>query len=304
VECLDLLTETMFSTTTDPKEIAAVIVEPVQGEGGYVVPPPGWLEKLGALCRRHGILLVADEVQSGMGRTGKMWAVQHFDVEPDILVSGKGIASGMPLGAMTAKADLMSWQMGAHGSTYGGNPVACAAALATMDLLQGGLVDNAARVGEAMLETLRGTADHHPIVRAVRGLGLMIGVEFESPEVADAVEIASFRQGLLVLRAGDSTVRIAPPLIITDEQAKSGLRIFDEACSIVEERGAAAFGPLLPGHEAGPDAPEAAKVRPSPGHRVPPHDREAAGRTPPLHAPRRVSTPRRRSEGRTSPARR
>jgi 4-aminobutyrate aminotransferase len=255
---LEFITDLLFARVVPPGEVAAIVVEPVLGEGGYVIPPRTFIEGLRDLCDRHGILLVADEVQSGMGRTGKMWAVQHFDVEPDILVSGKGIASGMPLGAMTAKADLMSWQMGAHGSTYGGNPVACAAALATMDLLQGGLVDNAARVGEAMLETLRGTADHHPIVRAVRGLGLMIGVEFESPEVADAVEIASFRQGLLVLRAGDSTVRIAPPLIITDEQAKSGLRIFDEACSLVEERGAAAFGPLLPGHEAGPDAPETA----------------------------------------------
>jgi 4-aminobutyrate aminotransferase len=238
--------------------VAAFVVEPVLGEGGYVFPPRGFLEGLRELCDRHGILLVADEVQSGMGRTGRMWAIEHAGVEPDILVSGKGIASGLPLGAMTARADLMSWPMGAHGSTYGGNPVACAAALATLRLLRGGLVDHAARLGASMLESLRDTAGRHAFVREVRGLGLMIGVEFDSAEVADAVEVACFTRGLLVLRAGDTTIRIAPPLVLSEEQAKAGLKIFDEACALVEERGVSAFGPLLPRREAGPGTPETA----------------------------------------------
>jgi len=255
---VEFITDVLFSRVLPRTEVAAIVVEPVLGEGGYVVPPRGFLEGLRDLCDREGILLVAHEVQSGMGRTGKMWAVEHVGVEPDILVSGKGIASGMPLGAMTARADLMSWEMGAHGSTYGGNPVACAAALATLDLLRGGLVDNAARVGGSMMEALRGMAGHHSIVREVRGLGLMIGVEFESPEVAAAVEIACFKQGLLVLRAGDSAVRIAPPLVIRDEQAKAGLRIFEEACARVEGQGPEAFGPILPRGEAGPETPETA----------------------------------------------
>jgi 4-aminobutyrate aminotransferase len=253
---LEFIQDNLFARLVPASEVAAIVVEPVLGEGGYVVPPRAFLEGLRELCDRHGILLIVDEVQSGMGRTGEMWAVQHFGVEPDILISGKGIASGMPLGAMTAKADLMSWAMGAHGSTYGGNPVACAAALVTMDLLRNGLVDSAARVGKTIVEGLRESGGRYGIIRDVRGLGLMIGVEFESGSVADAVEIACFKQGLLVLRSGDAAVRIAPPLVIRDEQAKAGLRIFDDACSQVQTRGPEAFRPVLATGEAGPGTPE------------------------------------------------
>jgi 4-aminobutyrate aminotransferase len=253
---IEFITERLFARLVPPTEVAAIVVEPVLGEGGYVVPPKGFLEGLRELCDRYGIMLVADEVQSGMGRTGKMWAVDHFGVEPDILVSGKGIASGMPLGAITAHADVMSWPMGTHGSTYGGNPVSCAAALATIELLRGGLVDNAARMGSWLLDSLAEVAKRHGIVREVRGLGLMIGVEFESHRVADAVEIACFKLGLLVLRAGLATVRIAPPLILTEEQARTGVRIFEDAVSMVEAQGPGAFHPILAEHEAGPETPE------------------------------------------------
>ena len=226
----------IFKRLVKPHEIAAIVVEPVQGEGGYTIPPDGWLPYLRDLCTQHGILLVADEVQSGMGRTGKMWAVQHWDVEPDILLSGKGIASGMPLGAMIARADLMSWPEGAHGSTYGGNPVSCAAALASIELIRGGLADNATRVGAFMLERLREIAARQPIIRTVRGLGLMLGVEFADGATADAVEIECFQNGVLTLRAGDSTIRVSPPLVINEEQAATGLRIFEEACERVAAR--------------------------------------------------------------------
>jgi 4-aminobutyrate aminotransferase len=253
---IEFITERLFARLVPPTEVAAIVMEPVQGEGGYVVPPRAFVEGLRELCDRHGILLVADEVQSGMGRTGRMWAMEHFGVQPDILVSGKGIASGMPLGAMTAHADVMSWAMGAHGSTYGGSPLSCAAALATIALLRGGLVDRAARVGGSMLAELAGVAERHASVREVRGLGMMIGVEFESDTMADAVEIACFKRGLLVLRAGEATVRIAPPLVLTDDQAGAGLRIFEDAVGDVEAQGPAAFHPIVPGHEAGPGTPE------------------------------------------------
>jgi 4-aminobutyrate aminotransferase len=253
---IEFITEQLFTRLVPPSEVAAIVVEPVLGEGGYVVPPAGFLPGLRELCDRHGIMLVADEVQCGMGRTGRMWAVDHEGVEPDILVSGKGIASGMPLGAMTARDDVMSWSMGAHGSTYGGSPVSCAAALATIELLRGGLVDQAARVGGALLDALRGIAARHVSITEVRGRGMMIGVEFESDRMADAVEIACFTRGLLVLRAGEATVRIAPPLVLTDAQVASGLAIFEEAVARVEADGPEAYGPLLPGHEAGPGIPE------------------------------------------------
>ena len=226
----------IFRRLVKPNEIAAIVLEPVQGEGGYTIPPDGWLPYLRELCTANGILLVADEVQSGMGRTGKMWAVEHWDVEPDILLSGKGIASGMPLGAMTARAELMTWQTGAHGSTYGGNPVSCAAALATIDLIRGGLIDECARVGGLLLQRLREIAERRPIIKTVRGLGLMIGVEFSDAKTADAVEIECFHHGVLMLRAGDATIRISPPLVISEEQAASALRIFEEACERVASR--------------------------------------------------------------------
>jgi 4-aminobutyrate aminotransferase len=228
--------DVLFARVVPPGEVAAVFVEPVLGEGGYVIPPAGWLQRLRALCSEQGILFVADEIQSGMGRTGRMWAVEHFDVEPDILLAGKGIASGMPLGAMTARADLMTWATGAHGSTYGGNPVSCAAALATIDLIQGGLAANAAEVGAFLLEGLKALAARQPLIADVRGLGLMIGIEFATPETADAVEMACFRRGVLTLRAGDAAIRMSPPLVIGQEQAATGLRVFEEACAEVAER--------------------------------------------------------------------
>ena len=226
--------DVLFRRLVTPGEVAAIVVEPVLGEGGYVVPPDGWLEHLRALCTEHGILLVVDEIQSGMGRTGRMWAVEHWGVEPDVVLAGKGIASGLPLGATIARAELMRWEIGAHGSTYGGNPVACAAALATIDLIERELAENAAKAGGHMLDGLRAIAERRPLIREVRGLGLMIGIGFADGETADAVELASFRRGLLTLRAGDAAVRMSPPLVVTTEQADTALELFDEACADVE----------------------------------------------------------------------
>jgi len=230
-ERVDFLEDVLFKRIVPPSEIAAVVVEPVLGEGGYVVPPAEWMRRLRRLCDEHGMLLVADEIQSGMGRTGRMWAVEHFGIEPDILLAGKGIASGMPLGAMIARAELMTWQAGAHGSTYGGNPVSCAAALASIDLVAKELAANAAQIGSMMLDRLGELARRVPGIVDVRGLGLMIGVEFRSSALADAVERACFRRGALVLRAGDAAVRLSPPLVINEQQAATGLRIFEESCS-------------------------------------------------------------------------
>ncbi len=223
--------EVLFSRIAPPDEIAAVIVEPIQGEGGYLIPEPGFLAGLRALCDAHGILLVADEVQSGAGRTGRMWAIEHEGVEPDILLTAKGIASGMPLGGMIARAELMErWSAGAHGSTYGGNPVACAAALATIALLEEGLIANAAARGSEALAGLRAIAARHPgLVREVRGRGLMIGVELATPELADAFQEACFRRGLLVLECGRSTVRISPPLVVRADEIASGLAVAEAA---------------------------------------------------------------------------
>ncbi len=225
----EYLEEVLFKRLVSPHEVAAIVVEPILGEGGYVLPPEGWFRYLRELCSRHGILLVADEVQSGMGRTGKMWAIQHFGVEPDILLVGKGIASGMPLGAMVAREDLMTWEVGAHGSTYGGNPLSCAAALATIDLIEDGLVENADQVGAFLLEGLREIQGRRPLIKDVRGLGLMIGIEFEDHDTMIAVEQAAFRRGLLVLGAGDDVVRMCPPLVFRRDQAETALEVFEEA---------------------------------------------------------------------------
>jgi 4-aminobutyrate aminotransferase len=253
----DYIDEVIFHRLVPPTEIAAIFVEPIQGEGGYVFPPEGWLAELRELCTRHGILLVADEIQSGMGRTGKMWAVQHAGVEPDILLAGKGIASGMPLGAMLARTEVMTWTKGHHGSTYAGNPVCCAAALATMDLLEGGLIENAERIGNLVLAGLDEMAGRQRLVTAIRGTGLMIGVEFGSGAIADAVEEASFHKGLLTLRAGDTAIRLSPPLILSEAQAATGLRIFEEAIGQVAAEGPERFAPD-DGAVAGPDDPEGA----------------------------------------------
>jgi len=225
----EYLEEVLFKRLVSPHEVAAIVVEPILGEGGYVLPPEGWFRYLRELCTRHGILLVADEVQSGMGRTGKMWAMQHFGAEPDILLVGKGIASGMPLGAMVARDDLMMWEIGAHGSTYGGNPLSCAAALATIDLIEDGLIENAERVGSFLLDGLRGMQARRPLIKQVRGLGLMIGIQFQDHDTMIAVEQAAFRRGLLVLGAGDDVVRMCPPLVFRTDQAETALEVFEEA---------------------------------------------------------------------------
>jgi 4-aminobutyrate aminotransferase len=225
--------DVLFKRIVSPQEVAAVVVEPVQGEGGYIVPPDGWLQALRELCTRYGILLVADEVQSGMGRTGEMWAVQRFGVEPDVVCAGKGIASGLPLGAMIARADLMTWGVGAHGSTYGGSPVSCAAALATIDLIEGELLANTRSVGPVLLDGLRALGGRQPLIREVRGLGLMIGIEFDDHDTADAVEGTAFRHGLLMLTCGDGAIRMSPPLVFRRDQAETALSIFEEACAEV-----------------------------------------------------------------------
>ncbi len=219
-----------------PEEVAAIVVEPVLGEGGYIVPPDGWLRALRELCDRHGILLVCDEVQSGIGRTGTMWAVEHAGVEPDILLSGKGIASGMPLGAMIAKDALMAWTEGTHGSTYGGNPVSCAAAIATLGVIEDEeLLENAAKVGDLLMNGLRDIQSRYDAVREVRGLGLMIGVELPDHEAAAAVERGAFDRGLLVLRCGENAIRMSPPLVLREDQARVALELFEE---VVAETGA------------------------------------------------------------------
>jgi 4-aminobutyrate aminotransferase len=223
--------EVLFDKLAPADEVAAIIVEPIQGEGGYVVPDDGFLEGLRDICDRHGILLVADEIQSGAGRTGTMWAIEQWAVKPDILLSAKGIASGMPLGALIARADLLeTWGPGAHGSTYGGNPVACAAALATIELLEGGLVANASARGEQAFDGLRVLAARYPaLIRDVRGRGLMIGIEFDTPQHAEEVQWAAFQRGLLVLECGKSSVRMSPALTVNEDEMNTALGLFAEA---------------------------------------------------------------------------
>ncbi len=226
-----------------PDEVAGILVESIQGEGGYIVPPPGFYPALRALCDKHGILLIVDEVQSGMGRTGKWWAIEHFGVEPDILTAAKGIASGMPLGACVARKSVMDWERGAHGNTYGGNPLACAASLATIDLIEKEYLQNAATVGEYALDALHELQARHPSIGDVRGKGLMIGVEFvtdrQTKEPAKAltervVQLA-FERGLLLLSCGKSVIRIAPPLSISKSEIDEGLTIFAEALTLAEK---------------------------------------------------------------------
>jgi 4-aminobutyrate aminotransferase len=228
----------LFKRMVSPGEVAAIVVESWLGEGGYVLPPEGWFRYLRDLCDRHGILLVCDEVQSGMGRSGTMWAIEQEGVVPDIVTAGKGIASGLPLGAMIARDDVMTWEAGAHGSTYGGSPVPCAAALATLDVIEEeDLMVNAARVGETFLVGMRGIAERHPIVTEVRGRALWIGVSFTDHDRSTAVEQACFRRGLLALGCGDDAIRISPPLVFRDDQARAALEIFEEAVAEVEAAG-------------------------------------------------------------------
>jgi 4-aminobutyrate aminotransferase len=227
--------EVLFKHLVPANEVAAIVVEPIQGEGGYLVPEDGFMQGLRKICDEHGILLIADEVQAGAGRTGKMWSIQNWDVEPDIVATAKGIASGMPLSAFIARDSLMSqWGPGAHGTTYGGNPLACVAGLETIKQLEGGLMANATARGNELMAGLRAVQAQYPgIIKDVRGIGLMVGVEFDTHEHAAAAEWACFQRGVLVLEAGMTVVRMAPPLVITAEEVAIGVRVFGEAMAEV-----------------------------------------------------------------------
>ena len=255
LNCARYLEERLFQTMLPPEDVAAIFVEPIQGEGGYVVAPDNFLRELRAICDRHGILLVADEVQSGCGRTGKWWAIKHSGVEPDIVCLAKGIASGMPLGVCMARAGLMDWKPGSHASTFGGNPVCIAAALATLGILERGAIANAAAVGEFMLDRLRGWVETHPLVGDVRGRGLMIGVELvkdkdtrePAPELRERVVTLAFERGLMMLGCGANSLRICPPLILSQEEASVGLDLLEDALTQAEKE----FQPLhAPSHAA------------------------------------------------------
>ena len=234
---LNWIEERLFKTTTPPEEVAGIVVEAVQGEGGYVPSPKGFLAGLRRICDQHGIMLIVDEVQSGMGRTGKMFASEHYDVKADIVCIAKGVASGLPLGACVARADLMNWKPGAHASTFGGNPVCIAAALKTIELLEGGLVENAATVGAHLKAGLEQLKAKHECIGDVRGMGLMVGVEFvenktslkPAPELRDRIEVACFERGLIILGAGANTIRWSPPLVLTKDNVDVALEIFDQA---------------------------------------------------------------------------
>ncbi|GMU64296.1 MAG: aspartate aminotransferase family protein [Acidobacteriota bacterium] len=241
---LDYLEDVVFVHECPPSEVAAVLVEPIQGEGGYVVPPKSFFPRLREICDRHGILLIADEVQAGMGRTGKWWAIEHWGVEPDLVCVAKGIASGVPLGAMLAKRSVATWGPGAHGNTYGGNPLACAAALETIALVEEGLLDNARARGEQAMAKLSAMAERHPSIGEVRGRGLMIGVELvkdrttkeRAPELRDAVARAAFEHGLLLLGCGRNSIRLIPPLVVTAAELDEGLEILDACLTLAEDR--------------------------------------------------------------------
>ncbi|HXS98233.1 MAG TPA: acetyl ornithine aminotransferase family protein [Candidatus Limnocylindrales bacterium] len=236
VECVKFIEDTLLKTVAPADEVAAIAIEPVQGEGGYIVPPQKFFDELRRVAKAHRILLILDEVQSGMGRTGKMWAAEHFGVDPDIFAVAKGIASGMPLGATVARADLMTWPPGAHASTFGGNPVSCAAALTTIALLQEELVENARRMGEHLMARLRDWPRRFPNVGDVRGLGLMIGIELvknqetreKFPQLRDKLEDLAYHRGLLVLGAGDCTIRLCPPLVISRDQCDFAVETLEE----------------------------------------------------------------------------
>ncbi|HYL39017.1 MAG TPA: acetyl ornithine aminotransferase family protein [Bryobacteraceae bacterium] len=238
--CVRAIEEHLFRAILPPDEVAAIVVEPIQGEGGYLIPPKNFLGELAQLAEKHGILLVLDEVQCGMGRTGRLWAAEHFGVTPDIFASAKGIASGLPLSATIARAGIMNWPAGSHASTFGGNPVAVAAALATFDLLERELIANAAQIGGYILDRLRTWTARFPQVGDVRGLGLMIGIELvrdqqskeRAPELRDRLVSLAFERGLLVLGAGRNAIRLSPPLIITRDQADFAVDTLEECLKL------------------------------------------------------------------------
>jgi 4-aminobutyrate aminotransferase len=241
--CARYIEEKLFKTILAPEEVAAIFIEPIQGEGGYVVAPDNFLRELRAVCDRHGILLVVDEVQSGAGRTGKWWAIQHSGVEPDMVCMAKGIASGMPLGICMTRAGIMDWVPGSHASTFGGNPISIAAALATMDILQREAIANAANVGGKILERLQAWKQTHPLVGDVRGRGLMIGIELvknkttREPATAlrNRVETLAFERGLMILGCGETSIRLCPPLIVNEHEASVALDILEDALTQVEK---------------------------------------------------------------------
>ncbi|NOT63101.1 MAG: acetyl ornithine aminotransferase family protein [Acidobacteria bacterium] len=240
--CARVIEDLLFKTTVPADECAAVVLEVVQGEGGYIVPPASFLSTIRDIADRHDILVIADEVQSGFGRTGKMFASEHFDFVPDILTAAKGIASGIPLSATVARADLMTWPPGAHASTFGGNPVGIAASLATIELLEEGLIENAARMGEYLLEGLRDLMSKHALIGDVRGKGLMIGIELvkdrttKEPhaEALKQVEQTCFQRGLITLGCGTSTIRLSPPLVIEKDQCDFAIKTLDDAIGMVK----------------------------------------------------------------------
>jgi 4-aminobutyrate aminotransferase len=241
-KCAEYIEERLFKTTVPPEEVAAIVVEPIQGEGGYIVPPARFLRRLREIADRHGILLIFDEVQCGMGRTGRMWAAEHFGVVPDVLVTAKGIASGMPLGMTVARSEVMEWEPGAHASTFGGNPLACAAAMETIHLLQEKYIANAETMGRYLIERLSTWTERHPTVGEVRGLGLMIGIELvkdqtsrtPNPEGRRRVIERAFENGLLLLSCGVSTVRLMPPLILEREHADFALDVLDRCIGEID----------------------------------------------------------------------
>ncbi len=240
---INYIEDVIFTYEVPPDEVAAFLIEPIQGEGGYVIPPDSFFPRLRQLCDKYGILLIADEVQSGMGRTGKWWAIQHWGVEPDIVCIAKGIASGMPLGAMIARKSIMTWPPGAHGNTYGGNPLSCSAALETIRLIETGFMENAADVGRYTLDILDEMKMRHPSIGDVRGKGLMIGVEFvrdkvtkeRAPDIRNAVVHAGFEHGLLLLGCGRNTIRLTPPLSVAPGEIDEGLEIFEHAITVAEQ---------------------------------------------------------------------
>jgi 4-aminobutyrate aminotransferase len=241
--CLDYIENEVFKRIADPEEVAAIVIEPVQGEGGYLPAPAEFLQGLQRITRKHGIMLVIDEVQSGMGRTGKWWASQHAGIQPDILCTAKGIASGMPLSAMVARASVMDWKPGAHASTFGGNPVCIAAALATMELLESEYIENAERVGQYIFDKTAGWPKEFRTVGQVRGKGLMVGIELvrdqktkeKAPEMRNRIVTRAFEKGLLILGAGENSLRLAPPLMIDEQQADFAIDTLAE-CIREDER--------------------------------------------------------------------
>jgi len=242
VACVRWIEDELFRTLLPAEEVAGIVVEPIQGEGGYIIPLPAFFAELECLANKHEILLIFDEVQCGMGRTGRMWAADHFNAVPDILATAKGIASGLPLSAMIARSELMDWPAGAHASTFGGNPVAVAASLATIDLLERELIQNAARTGGHILDRIRHWPRRFPHVGDVRGLGLMIGIEIvqdqqskdRAPELRNQLVSKAFERGLLVLGAGRNSIRLCPPLIITRDQADFAVDTLEECLKLVQ----------------------------------------------------------------------